>query len=183
MKVDKINKVLQVVVEYIKIIFIAFILSGIVMCFIRITKVEGKSMEHTLQDKDILLLNRRSYKKKNLEYRDIVVIDTFNGENNFIIKRVIAIEGDTFEIKNNKILLNDKELDEEYTKLGENTKYEDFSKITIPKDKIFAMGDNRENSADSRVYGVFDCKEQIIGEIMIGLVPFKSPKDLLIENR
>ena len=44
------------------------------------------------------------------------------------------------------------------------------------------MGDNRENSADSRVYGVFDCKEQIIGEIMIGLVPFKSPKDLLIEN-
>lgn len=183
MKINKRNKVFQVIVEYVKIIFISFILSAIVMCFMRTAKVEGISMEHTLHDEDILLLNRMSYKAKELEYRDIVVIDTFKEKNRLIIKRVIAIAGDTFEIENNKVLLNDKELDEEYTNMGKDTKYENFSKITIPQGKIFVMGDNRKDSADSRVYGLFDCNEQIIGKIMVGLVPFKSPKDLLIENR
>lgn len=182
MESDKKKSILKVVEEYIKIIAVSFVLSGIIMCFFRTTKVEGISMENTLQDNDILLLNRISYKIKSPEYKDIVVIDTFREKNKFIIKRVIAVGGDTFEIKDNMILVNHKEIEEEYIKQGKETQYEDFGEIRIPEGEIFVMGDNRSESADSRVFGLFNWEEQVLGKIMVGIKPFKSKEELSIKN-
>ena len=81
-------------------------------------------------------------------------------ENMYVIKRVVAISGDTIECKNNTVYVDDKEVEEPYIK-GMTS---NFSKITVPKGCIFVMGDNRENSLDSREVGCIPLKE-VLGKV------------------
>ena len=121
--------------------------------------VNGESMLPTLQNRDFLFGEKISYKVSGFQYGDIVVIgldDTYQRKH--IIKRVIGLEGDKIEVKDGYVYRNGKKLSEKF--IREPGKIaEDFNQITVPKDHIFVMGDNRNNSSDSRVFGAFSYDE------------------------
>ncbi|MDE6691584.1 MAG: signal peptidase I, partial [Clostridia bacterium] len=113
--------------------------------------VIGSSMEGTLVDGDCVYAIRSSSPRRG----DIVIIDT---DEKPIIKRVIALGGDTVELKAGVLYLNGEQVDEPYVDPVNNTasySKNTFSVITVPEGKMFFMGDNRDDSNDSRSkYGV-----------------------------
>ena len=131
--------------------------------------VKGDSMEPTLHNDEIVM-----YTRINSKYNrgDIVSVRIPSGE--YYVKRIIAIAGDTIEIKDGKVYLNDKLLDEPYTG-GETLAAEGIVKypLIIKEGQIFIMGDNREVSMDSRSFGVVG-ERQIKGKIHLGTGFFKS---------
>ncbi|MCC0727619.1 signal peptidase I [Clostridioides sp. ZZV14-6045] len=150
---------------------IAFLLISSV---IRLTTVMGHSMDQTLYDGEKLIISKIAYNKEDPKYKDVVVIKRSDLNVKYIIKRVIAVEGDTLKIKNNKLYINDKLIEENY--INEKMQTSDLE-IKIPKDKIFVMGDNRNNSIDSRssIIGLIDQKD-IEGKIIFNLSQFKKFK-------
>lgn len=131
-------------------------------------------MTNTLQNNDLLLINRVVYKFQAPEYKDIVVLNTNVNNGEIFIKRVIGVSGDTVKIKDNKVYVNGTELDEKYIRepMVNNTDME----VVVPEGKIFVMGDNRNNSIDSRslMVGMIDYKKDVIGKIMFRIFPFKG---------
>lgn len=169
------NKIIiQQIKEYAIVIIGAIVLTLIISVFVKPGEVIGQSMANTLQNKDLLLINRVAYKIYPPEYKDIVVLNTNIENNKILIKRVIGVPGDTFEIKDNKVYLNGEELDEKY--IREPMVNNQNVKVVIPEGKIFVMGDNRNNSLDSRslMVGMIDYKKDVIGKIMFRIFPFKA---------
>lgn len=137
--------------------------------------VKGSSMEPTLNENEILFLSKISYKVHDIERFDIVVVDT-KGE--LIIKRVIGLPGEKVEYKNDKLYINDEEVEDPYPK-NQTTDFdlEDICNIRhdncttiIPDDKYLVLGDNRGVSADSRSKGLFNL-EEIEGKVVFRLWP------------
>lgn len=136
-------------------------------------RINGTSMNPTLHDGDIMILNKIAYKSSDIKRFDIVVIylnDKLNNEK--LIKRVIGLPGDSIEYKNNKLYVNGKYVKEDF----DHTNTEDFdlsliSATTVPRDSYFVVGDNREVSADSRVIG-FVSKDEIAGRVSYTIFPF-----------
>ena len=118
-----------------------------------------------------MILNKIDYTFNEINRYDIVVVKT---EDSKIIKRVIGLPGETLKYENNTLYINGKETEEPY--LTEET--EDFN-ITelgydkIPQDCYFVMGDNRNNSSDSRIIGCVK-KENIEGSASLVIYPFKE---------
>ena len=125
----------------------------------RIVGVDGGSMLTTLQHEDRLLL---TYADNEFAYGDIVVIDRYSGEP--LIKRVIAVGGDTIEIVNTQVVVNGVRLDEPYIQ-GSTVLRDMKGKVTIPDGYVFVMGDNRSISKDSRLneIGLISVKD-IVGK-------------------
>lgn len=134
-------------------------------------RVNGLSMYDTLDNGEIMILNKIGYKFKDIKRFDIVVVKTKDDK---IIKRVIGLPGETLKIENNTLYINGKKVKDNHP--YENT--EDFN-ITelgykkIPKGCYFVMGDNRNNSADSRMIGCVK-KKQIKGQTKLVIFPFKN---------
>ena len=127
-------------------------------------KVDGSSMKETLFDKDILLL----YKLSSFDRYDIVVLDEAY-DDEIIIKRIIGMPGESVSIKNNKIYVNDEEIDNSFA-YGTTS---DYDKITLGDDEYFILGDNRLISKDSRYFGPVK-KEEIKGKVIFRLYPFNK---------
>lgn len=156
-------------------IFIIAILFVIQYVF-SITKVVGSSMTPTLKDEEILILNKWKYRFGKVKRGDIISLKY--ADTKYLIKRVIGLPGDSVEIKNNIVYLNGEQLKEEYIK--ENMQYNDFSLkelgyLTIPENQYFVLGDNRENSLDSREIGLIK-KEDIIGKVSFRFWPINKIK-------
>ena len=130
-------------------------------------RVSGISMNNTLADGDILIINR-SYSK--IKVGDIVVIEKDNGE--LIIKRVVAKEGDSLTVDSQKRIYVNNELIES-SSAWRGTSALRYSDKVLDKGEYYVLGDNRNSSSDSRVYGIFN-EEQIVGKVVIGLIPWKT---------
>lgn len=134
------------------IILLVIILTLISKFYFSIFVVDGFSMEPTLRDKEIVLLEKNSYENKNPQRGDVVVVKyPGDPDNKKYVKRVIGLPGEKITITNNKVFINNKNFEEDYIPYG-------F--ITVPdgiwnlSDKeYFLMGDNRPNSNDSRYFG------------------------------
>lgn len=126
--------------------------------------VNGESMMKTLHDKDVMFLNRLSYRFSKIERFDIVVID--NGSE-YIIKRVIGMPGEEITCEDGNIFINGKKIKDSYG----YGKTENFY-YKVPKNEYYVLGDNRENSMDSRYFGSFS-KKTILGETSFIIFPFK----------
>lgn len=126
--------------------------------------VDGKSMEKTLYNNDLMILNKIGIKLKPIKRFDIIVIK--NGKNK-LIKRVIALPGETVEYRDNKLYINDELVEENY---GSDVTY-DFDAVKVPEDNYFVLGDNRTDSADSRLIGTIP-KKEILGHAVFTVYPF-----------
>lgn len=174
---EKKQKIKSEVIEWIKILLTSFVLAFVITQFVRPTLVKGESMYPTLEENDYLIVNRISHKISGLEKGDIIVFSTNLVQDDGkgtkdLVKRVIATEGDHLKIENSKVYVNGELIDEPYI----HDNYTDANiDIVIPENKIFAMGDNRENSLDSRhaQVGLVDEKD-VMGKVMIRLFPFNK---------
>ena len=172
--------------EYIESILIAVIIALFVRSiFIQAYKIPSGSMEPTLLVGDHLLVNRLSYVVKipyfdNVIYTlgkpkrgDIIVFRYPENTKVDYIKRVIATEGDTIEIKDKVIYINGVKTPDSWGHY-QNTPpmprdvapKDNFGPYTVPTDAVFAMGDNRDNSQDSRFWGPVR-KEHLVGKALI----------------
>lgn len=149
--------------KYKRIVLICIILVIIVIkIFIfDVAIVKGNSMYPTLKNNHFVIYSKI---KSNYSRFDIVIIEI---DNKYYIKRVIGLPNETIEYKNNKLFINNKEVRESI-----NTITSDFSLIEIcqydkiPENKFLVLGDNREDSYDSRNYGLID-KSEIKGAVLI----------------
>lgn len=149
---------------------IPYVIIIIVVVFIRTfiitpVRVNGASMERTLYNGEILLLQKVD---RNFKRFDIVVI---NYQKEKLIKRIVGLPGEYIEYKNNKLYINDKIVTEKFN--DSITGYFDLKSKginVIPKGYYFVMGDNRTNSVDSRIIGLIK-KEDILGKTKFALYP------------
>ena len=109
--------------------------------------VDGPSMRPTLQHEERLVVNKFIYRIREPEKGEILIFKYPRDPSRDFIKRVIATAGDTIEIKEGRVYVNDQMLNEDY--ILEKTRTE-YPKVTVPEGTIFVMGDNRNNSDDSR---------------------------------
>lgn len=127
--------------------------------------VDGLSMYDTLNDHDIVLINKISLKTNNINRFDIVVLQN-KEDGDKIIKRIIGLPGEKIEYKDNKLYINGEEIEDNY----KTNETEDFTAET-KENEYFVLGDNREVSKDSRYLGNFK-KENIIGKVDFRFYPF-----------
>lgn len=164
----------EFVKDFIKYIIVIIVVLIIFTYVISIQQVIGKSMEPNFYQNDIVLISKLNYKIHDIKRKDVVVFE-YNEYKN-LIKRVIGLPGDKIEYKNNTLYINDKAYKEDYI----NTKTDDFSLKdleynTIPDDMYLVLGDNRENSLDSRNFGLIK-KEQVIGKVVLRFWPLNRLK-------
>ena len=134
--------------EWIISISAAILLALIIRTFIvELYVVDGPSMKPTLQHEERLVVNKFIYRVREPQKGEIVIFRYPRDPSRDFIKRVIATAGDTIEIKDGHVYVNDQLLREDY--ILEKTRTE-YPKVTIPEGRIFVMGDNRNNSEDSR---------------------------------
>ena len=155
----------SILLDYLKVIVITLIVTYGVLYFVQISKVYGTSMLPTYHEGNIVLVDKVFYKQSEPKRNDIVVVDykDANMKETFIIKRVVGIGGDHIEIKDNELYLNGELLEEDYIN-GAMINSEDML-VDVPEGKVFVMGDNRNNSLDSRKLGYFDFDEDVIGRV------------------
>ena len=169
MNKEKIIKISKEILPYILIIIFVLLLKIFIITPIR---VNGASMDDTLKDKDIMILDKTKYRYSKIKRFDIVVVDIGTEK---IIKRVIGLPGEHISYKNNKLYVNDKLVQENYTHL--NTKDFNLEEIcscnSIPKGKYLVLGDNRPISKDSRMIGLIDEKD-ILGKAVYRIWPISK---------
>ncbi len=158
-------KIIKSLIPYIIIIVAVVLIRTYIVTPVR---VNGSSMYDTLKGNEIMLLNKLG----KIDRFDIVVLKT-DLEHDNLIKRVIALPGETIEIIHNEIYINGKKLEEKYG-FYSNAEYEmNTEKITLATDEYYCLGDNREISLDSRVFGPVK-KSSIKGTTNFIIFPFKS---------
>jgi signal peptidase I len=137
--------------------------------------IPSPSMEPTLDVGDRVLVNKLSYRFHDVNRGDVVVFErppgASTGQNDEIkdlIKRVIAVGGDTVEAKEGDVFVNGEHIDEDYLEPGTPT--DNLPLTTIPDGHVFVMGDNRTNSEDSRIFGPIE-EDAIVGRAFIRVLP------------
>lgn len=152
------KKILKDLVPYIVILVVVVLIRTFIVTPII---VDGDSMSPTLTDGEMMLLNKLG----SIERNDIVVI---NNEEGYIIKRVIALPGESIECRDGVIYINDEKYDDNFA-----SKTDDFVKQFLNDDEYFVMGDNRLVSMDSRIFGAVT-KEEILGTTNFVIYPFNK---------
>lgn len=170
MKNEKIKIEIHLVISIIA--FIAFVIVAfLVGNDIRIFRIIGHSMNPTLYEKNIVITKpQKEYKRG-----DIIAFKKDGGPT---IKRIIGLPGDTIFIDENGIVsVNDKVLEEPYVVFHQMMPPDLEFPITLKEDEYFVLGDNRQNSRDSRERSFGNIHEdEIIGKVVKSIIPFKDIK-------
>jgi signal peptidase I len=165
--------------EYIEAIIIAILIAVVIRTFvIQAYKIPSRSMVPALLVGDHLLVNKFIYGVKipiirkvlipitDPERGDIIVFIYPNDRTKDYIKRVIGVGGDKIEIKNKDLFVNDKPYKDAFGIYSDNVVYpavvqprDNFGPVVVPQGSLFVMGDNRDESADSRFWGFVDLKD------------------------
>lgn len=191
------KKILVEVLDYVKIILVALIITNILNVFVfGLSQVRQSSMEPTLIEKDQLIVEKLTYTFAEPKNGDVVVfideleVDNsvsgkfkrlyddmfakFNGKEGHLrlVKRVIGIPGDVIDIKDGFVYVNDEKIDEPYIEAQTAAKGLPYP-LTVPDDCYFCLGDNRAVSYDSRDFGCVPI-EKIEGKVLIRFWPMNK---------
>lgn len=126
--------------------------------------VDGESMDNTLADGQIVILNKITYRFNDINRFDIVVLNN-SEDNDKIIKRIIGLPNEKIKYSDNKLYINDELIENDYNFEGTT----DFE-YTTGDYEYFVLGDNRKVSKDSRILGNFKRKD-IVGKVNIRIYP------------
>ena len=158
--------------EYVKMILFVVIVVLVVDNFLLINAViPSESMENTIMTGDRIFGNRLAYLFDDPERFDIVIFKYPDDESQRFIKRVIGLPGETVEIREGKVYINgsDTPLDDSFTP---ETPVGNFGPYTVPEGCYFMLGDNRNNSRDSRIWdNPYVKKEKILGKAVLRYFP------------
>ncbi len=157
-----------VVREIVETLLLTFFIFWLVNSFVGRYRIDGSSMNPTLQDGQYLLINNFSYYLTEPDRGDIIVFLHPNSDLN-LIKRVIGLPGDHVEIRDRHITVNGVLLTEPYIQ-ADPTYTGDW---TVPTDEFFVLGDNRNSSSDSHSWG-FLPEENIIGKAEVVYWPISD---------
>lgn len=176
------KRIFKEILSFLKVLIISYISIFLLTSFvIKPVVVSGTSMEPTLKDRDLGFSYILTKKLFGLQ-RGAVVTVYVEADDQYLVKRVIGLPGETIFAKDGVIYINDQALTENYldknfiqATIGNSNQYftEDFEKLKIPEDYYFLMGDNRPRSKDSRDYGPFNNKQILSNSILI-LYPFED---------
>jgi signal peptidase I len=162
---------------WIRDIVIAFVLILLIMQFIKPTIVREHSMEDTLNPDDYIFLNKQAYVVRDIKRGDVVVFNTDlvteDGVMKKLIKRVIALPGDTVSIHDGGVYIDGNMIDEPYTKghVTEGT----MEEVRVPANRMFLLGDNRQHSIDSRDPSIgFVSMNKLVGRAVFRLFPLSG---------
>ena len=152
--------------------------------------ISGPSMEATMFQDNRVLVNKLSYRLHDIHRGDVVVFDrvTVDGQivqHDDLIKRVIAVGGETISIKDCQVFINGKLLVESYlneydlaqTALEDRCRVPMMDDMKIPDNQLFVMGDNRPQSFDSRMFGPIE-EVLVVGRAFVIIWPFSAAKFL-----
>ncbi len=166
------------ILEWVKDILIAIVIAGVILLFFKPIIIQQHSMEPNFQPGDYVITSRQAYTLFGEPERgDIIVfksqlLDEEGNEKN-LIKRIIALPGDTIEIKAGYTYVNGEKIDEPY--VAEQGISGEMDAITIPEGQFFVMGDNRGVSEDSRSVRVGTVSEDsLVGKVVLRLYPFSK---------
>ena len=159
--------------EYGEALFVALILALVIRTFVvQAFKIPSESMVKTLLVGDHLLASKFSYgikipfthtyiyKGEDPVKGDIIIVEYPNDPSVDYIKRIVGTPGDTIEVRNKQLFRNGEPVKESFVRFTEPDRIQpvrdNFGPVTVPADKYFVMGDNRDNSMDSRFWGFGD---------------------------
>ena len=154
----------SIVREWLEVIVVAFMLALVVQTYVvKPFKIPSGSMENTLQVGDMIFVNRFLFTFEPPQRGDVVVFKYPENPNQDFVKRLIGLSGETVAISDGKVLINGVEIDEPYIKEPPD---DNFGSVIIPQDSYLMLGDNRNNSRDSRYWG-FLPKSMIKGKAFL----------------
>lgn len=157
-----------VIREIVETLLLTFFIFWIVNSFVGRYRIDGSSMNPTLQNGQYLIINNFSYYLNEPDRGDIIVFLHPNSDLN-LIKRVVGLPGDHVEIRERTVSVNGVQLNEPYIQ-AEPTYTGDW---VVPEDEFFVLGDNRNSSSDSHSWG-FLPEENIIGKAVIVYWPIED---------
>lgn len=166
-----IKEAIVLVIELILVIGLAY---GIIHYTIEKTSMLGASMEPTLCAGDEIIVSKMAYRFQDPQRFDVIVFKQSNREHSYYnIKRIIGLPGETIQIKDNTIYINGEPISEEVVVEPMNNPGLAEEEITLEENEYFVLGDNRNNSEDSRFANVGTIiRDEIVGKAWVTLQPF-----------
>jgi signal peptidase I len=185
------NNGAQILREWVTVLVVALVIAITVRTLIlQQFYISGPSMESTMYQDNRVLVNKLSYRLHDIHRGDVVVFDrvTVDGEivqHDDLIKRVIALAGETVSIKDCKVFIDGKLLEESYlndydlaeSELEDRCRVPIMDDLVVPKNQLFVMGDNRPQSFDSRMFGPIE-QSLVVGRAFVIIWPFSAAKFL-----
>ena len=177
---NKEKKILDILWDWVKTLAVALFITFFIKIFIfDATRVSGDSMLNTLHSGDMLFVNKIGKHFKDYKRGEIVIINAPDYPNRLYIKRVIGTPGDTVELRDGEVYVNDELLKEDYIGADVTLPTSDMDSWTLSANEYLVFGDNRSNSNDSRSFGKI-YKEDIVGHAFVRFYPFSDAG--LIDN-
>ena len=162
----------RTIIEWVAVIGGALAVALVIQAFlVQAFYIPSSSMEPTLEVGDRVLVNKLSYDLHDVNRGDLVVFerpDGTEGDIKDLIKRVIGLPGETVEIRDGTVVIDGRVLDEPY--LAEEEILAEFAPVEVPEDHVFVMGDNRDDSRDSRIFGPIPA-DSIVGRAFVRVWP------------
>ena len=169
------NRLGEELVAWLKTLASAAVYATLIVTFgFQVARVEGMSMAPTLQDQDRLIVNKLAYRLSDPKVGDIVMLYYPLKPEKSFVKRIIAEEGDQVRIVDGRVFRNDVPLDDSFVP-QEYRSHDDWGPRVIDEGYYFVMGDHRNNSSDSRHWGLVP-KKYIIGKVQLRWWPMGHAK-------
>jgi len=172
---QRLNVVKDELVAWFKTLASAAVYATLIVTFgFQVARVEGQSMAPTLADQDRLIVNKLAYRMGEPRKGDIVMLYYPINPDKSFVKRVIAEEGDEVRIVDGHVYVNDVPMSDDFVPL-EYRSHDDFGPMRIQDGYYFVMGDHRNNSSDSRHWGLVP-KKYVIGKVQLRWWPIPNAR-------
>jgi signal peptidase I len=172
---NRLTRMGEELVAWFKTLASAAVYATLIVTFgFQVARVEGQSMAPTLADQDRLIVNKLIYRLDDPRVGDIVMLYYPLNPDKSFVKRVIAEEGDQVRIVDGRVYRNEVPLLDEYVP-ADYRSHDDFGPTVIPEGYYFVMGDHRNNSSDSRHWGMVP-KKYIIGKVQLRWWPIPKAR-------